>query len=427
MSEPFCIALCRHCEVDGDWSAAMNDDFLHRIRVEPPPGFLARLKSRLDLQPPPTSPASRFSRLRNLAVTLLLSGSVFAITLLILNRGGPDNSVNTEPKQAPRKDDAVITPGSTASAKSAAPAKPTPARTSAKETAVNYTAITTKSLEPYLSHLTDTYFKVRGRASKIVATDSASDALKELCAKEGAAKSEQPRPSIALVARRLTQSESDTCARNAGHISETAVGYQALMLARSKLYGAFGLTPAEIFLALASKVPDPSHPDQLMPNPNTVWSDVNATLEREPIEVIGPSRSSVIGLALREILLETGCRSLPSMAAAKECPDLRSDGVYTEVENSRDIALMLQTKPNAIGILPPGNAAPLVLIPIGGVPPSSQAISNSTYPGSRPLYLYSSNAAWGPTTSYITDTLYFWSSGFDLQRIAVIVPNGNKP
>ena len=41
----------------------MNDDFLHRIRVEPPAGFMARLKARLDHQLPPASPAPRRSLL----------------------------------------------------------------------------------------------------------------------------------------------------------------------------------------------------------------------------------------------------------------------------------------------------------------------------------------------------------------------------
>src|SRR5438477_12856539 len=95
MSEPSCIASYRRCEADGERSAAMNDEFLHRIRVEPPAEFLARLKSRLDLQPPPT-PARQHSTLGRILLGLLLTGSVFAITLFILSRGTPDASVNTE-------------------------------------------------------------------------------------------------------------------------------------------------------------------------------------------------------------------------------------------------------------------------------------------------------------------------------------------
>src|SRR5437868_632701 len=97
MSEPFCIASYRRCEVDGNRSAAMNDDFLHRIRTEPPPDFLARLKSRLDLQPPPTT-TRKHSTLIRLITGLLLTGGVFAITLFFLNRGAPNTAVNMDPK-----------------------------------------------------------------------------------------------------------------------------------------------------------------------------------------------------------------------------------------------------------------------------------------------------------------------------------------
>src|SRR6187402_3426561 len=103
MSELSCIASCKRCEVDGDWSAIMNDDFLHRIRVEPPPKFLARLKSRLDLQPPPTTRARARPFLRALAIALF-AGAVFAVTFLALNHTEPETTATIEKPtpQSPR-------------------------------------------------------------------------------------------------------------------------------------------------------------------------------------------------------------------------------------------------------------------------------------------------------------------------------------
>jgi phosphate transport system substrate-binding protein len=227
----------------------------------------------------------------------------------------------------------------------------------------------------------------------------------------------------------MTPSDSDTCARNVGGTSETAVGHQALVLARSKLYGTFNLTPAELFMALAAEVPDPARPDQLIPNPNTTWNDINGALEREPIEIIGPERSSIVGMALREILLEDGCRSIPSLANVKECPGLRSDGAYTEVTNPYDIAQQLQIKPNALGIVPYGTtqyAATVVISPIAGVIPSMKNIANGTYPGARSLYLYMNNFSGGkPTTDYISAALPYDS--FNLQSFAIIPPERSQP
>jgi ABC-type phosphate transport system substrate-binding protein len=403
----------------------MNDEFLHKIRVEPPPEFLARLKSRLDLQPPPTTPRKHSTRAK-LVAGLLLCGGVFAMTLLMLNRGTPDTAVNSEPTV--QQEPVAPTPASTASAKSA-PVTAKETRSVKKEIPPNFTTITSKSLQPYMSHLTDTYFKPRGKVTRMVVTDSPTETLAQWCRDLAPSKTGQPGLVIALVARHMTPSDSDACVRNVGGTSETAVGYQALVLARSKLYGTFNLTPAELFMALAADVPDPARPDQLIPNPNTTWNDINGALEREPIEIIGPERSSIVGLALREILLEDGCRSIPSLANVKECPGLRSDGAYTEVTNPYDIAQQLQIKPNALGIVPYGTtqyAATVVIGPLAGVIPSMKNIANGTYPGARSLYLYMNSFSGGkPTTDYISAALP--NDSFNLQQLAIIPPERSQP
>src|SRR5258708_29352723 len=62
----------------------MNDDFLHRLRKEPPPGFLAELKDKLDRQSAPARPR-RLSFSRGLFVGLLLATTAFAVTSLSIN------------------------------------------------------------------------------------------------------------------------------------------------------------------------------------------------------------------------------------------------------------------------------------------------------------------------------------------------------
>jgi phosphate transport system substrate-binding protein len=157
-------------------------------------------------------------------------------------------------------------------------------------------------------------------------------------------------------------------------------------------------------------------------------SDVNGALEREPIEILGPDRSSMAGLALREILLESGCRSIPALANVKECPDLRSDNAYSEVTNSYDIAQQLQTKPNAIGIVTFGStqyAASVEVGPIAGVIPSMKTIANGTYPGARSLYLYMNTFGGGkPMLDYIEAALP--NDPYNLQRLAIIPPERSQ-
>jgi phosphate transport system substrate-binding protein len=403
----------------------MNDEFLHQIRVEPPPDFVKRLKARLDLQPPPTT-ARKHSTLVRLVMGLLVSGGVFAITLFILNRGTPDASVNTEVR--PQQEPVVTTNETKASSKRAPLANDTKAKAVKKEIPPNFTAMTSKSLQPYLSYLTDTYFKPKGKVIKMVTTESPIETFAQWCRSLAPGKSDQAGVIIALVTRQMPVSDSDICTRNAGGVGATSVGYQALVQARSKLYGTFNLTPTELFLALAAEVPDPARPGQLIPNPNTMWSDVNGALEREPIEILGPDRSSMAGLALREILLENGCRSIPALADVKECPDLRSDSAYTEVTNPYDIAQQLQTRPNAVGIVPFGAtqyAASVEVGPIAGVIPSMKTISTGTYPGARALYIYMNAFSGGkPTLDYLSAALP--ADPYNLQRLAIIPPERSQ-
>src|SRR5687767_7311281 len=62
----------------------MNDEFLYRLRTDPPPEFAARLKARLDLLPRPSFFATR-SLVRPFIVALLVGGSVLAVTWLATN------------------------------------------------------------------------------------------------------------------------------------------------------------------------------------------------------------------------------------------------------------------------------------------------------------------------------------------------------
>ena len=63
----------------------MNDDFLHRLRREPPPGFLAELKDKLERQSAPAARPRRLSFSRGLVVGLLLATTAFAVTSLSIN------------------------------------------------------------------------------------------------------------------------------------------------------------------------------------------------------------------------------------------------------------------------------------------------------------------------------------------------------
>jgi phosphate transport system substrate-binding protein len=424
----------------------MNDDFLHRIRVEPPAGFMASLKTRLDRQLPPAATAPRRSLLRVLVFGLFFGGSVFAISLLTVN-GLPDfarNLVQTRhqdskvdatgnsPAAARSPSGSLIAPAHLAQPSADAPSSAGKAADSSRNTGVPGPAnsaaptaqsipggsstgprqvvslITPKTLQEYIKSLADSVGRGGAFAVSVTATDSSSDALTQLCGTSRSAGSASVL-TVASVPRRITRAEYEVCTRNLGSIAEVQLAHQAIVLTRSRLYGALALSPSDIFLALAAEIPDPVHPEVLISNPNTTWDRVNGAFNNEPIEVFGPPAQSTTGIAFREILFEAGCNSFPTIAALKQtdaaryervCRTFRKDGAYAEMpeEVPFDIFQTLQTHPNAVGVLGyrlfqsfryyPQGTETLTTSPIGGVEPTRETISAGTYPGSRILYLY---------------------------------------
>ena len=423
----------------------MNDDFLHRIRVEPPAGFMASLKARLDRQLPPAAAAPRRSLLRVLLFGLLFGGSVFAISLLSVNglpdfartlvqirhpdakstaaaaghpgasphspagsgltsfpaRQGPAEGSEPAGKQL----DLPRSTGSPGPANSTAPTAQSIAGAASTSPRQVINLVTSKTLQAYIELRTAGFGHANGPFRpdvSVTATDGAAEALAQFCSK-GAAGGNKPSPDIAAVPRRITQAEYEVCTRNIGGIAEVQVERQAIVLARSKLYGTLALSEKDLFLALAAEIPDPEHPGTFISNPNTTWDS------GEPIEVFGPRAQSTTGVAFRQILLEAGCNSLPAIAALKQtdsaryeqvCTTIRKDGAYVEIpeELPYDTLQTLQSHPNAIGVLGYGQQRMvgsifhinymLVTVPIGGVEPTPEAIANGSYPGARTLYVY---------------------------------------
>jgi ABC-type phosphate transport system substrate-binding protein len=401
----------------------MNDDFLHRIRTEPPPDFLARLKARLDLQPTPAAAAPVGSTLKKVLLGLLLSGCVFAMTLMLLNRREPEAPAPL-PANSQQQTEVKATPGKQDTAPKTTETKP-PQVDRVVDTGPTilappaYSYMTIDSLVPYLKLLLGS----NPRAPAVVSAESTSDAIAQFCRP---LKPNDATPLFALVTRRMTSSEVDTCAHNLGKVVESNKIHQAIVLVRSKLYGELNLTPTDIFLALSAEVPDAAQPGALIPNPNKMWSDIDSSLEREPIEFYGPESSSPAGMAFREIIFEAGCRAVTT---AEHCPKLRKDGVYVVAAPSPpDMLLKLQTKPDAIGILAYGNeflnASELMTISIQGVKPTLETINNESYPGTRSLYRYINEEAGSPPARFLVGP---GLNRMQYERFAIIPPERSQP
>ena len=212
-------------------------------------------------------------------------------------------------------------------------------------------------------------------------------------------------PDITNASRAMKASEYETCQTNGVKaITEVKIGFDGIVLAESKAGKRMDLTLKDIFLALAKDVPDAS--GKLVPNPNKTWKDVNPSLPKTKIEVLGPPPTSGTRDAFAELAMEGGCNAFPELKALKKtdekkhkavCQAIREDGAYVEAgENDNLIVQKLQANPKAIGIFGYSfleqNEDKIQGAKVGGVSPTYESISDGSYPISRSLYFYVKDA-----------------------------------
>jgi phosphate transport system substrate-binding protein len=210
-------------------------------------------------------------------------------------------------------------------------------------------------------------------------------------------------PDVANASRRIKAGEVETCAKNGVmDIVEVKVGYDGLTIANAKSAPVYRLTPKDVYLALAKRVPDPANPQELIANPYKTWRQVNKALPDVKIEVLGPPPTSGTRDSFAELILESGCGQYAWIKALKDvdekrfkqvCHSIREDGHYVEAgENDNLIVQKLVTNPNALGVFGYSfleeNLDKLRGSLINGVEPNFENIASGKYPASRAMFIY---------------------------------------
>ncbi|MBC2665556.1 substrate-binding domain-containing protein [Novosphingobium flavum] len=228
--------------------------------------------------------------------------------------------------------------------------------------------------------------------SPIIESTGTGAGMKLFCAGVGA-----QYPDIENASRRIKKSEFEECAKNGvDKIAEIQVGLDGIAFAEAASGpSAFALTREDIYKALAAN-------PYGKPNTAKLWSDVNPKLPKEPIMVYGPPSTSGTRDAMKELIMAKGCDENAEMKALKDsdaekhdkiCTEVRGDGAYVDMgENDNLIVQKLEANPAAVGIFGYSyleeNADKLRGLTINGVVPTYQSISDFSYPGARPLYIY---------------------------------------
>lgn len=203
-------------------------------------------------------------------------------------------------------------------------------------------------------------------------------------------------PDMTNASRRIKESELSDCHSNgATEVVEFPVGIDGLALIESAGGEPMQLTLRDLYAALAAR---PFGEEQTA----QTWRDVNPSLPATRIRVLGPPPTSGTRDSLNELFLEVGCASDPRMKALKKenedqyketCTKIREDGVFVEAgENDNLLVQKVSTDPNALGVLGYSflaeNRDKVRAVPINGVTPNDETISNLSYPGARKIFIY---------------------------------------
>lgn len=239
-------------------------------------------------------------------------------------------------------------------------------------------------------------------------------------------------PDIEDASRRMKKSEFDDCVKNGvKDIVEIQVGLDGVAFAEGSQGPGVALTPEDVYKALA-KTP--------FGKPNTAksWKDVNPALPDEPILVYGPPSTSGTRDALKELILTRGCESDPAMKALKDsdkakhdaiCGEVREDGAYVDAgENDNLIVQKIEANPKAIGIFGYSyleeNKGRIKGLTMKGVEPTYATISDFSYPGARPLYIYVKKAhlkAIPGLQAFVTEWSKLWGKDGALAKLGMVV------
>lgn len=243
-----------------------------------------------------------------------------------------------------------------------------------------------------------------GRGGKfktpVVESTGTGGGMKLFCAGVGEA-----HPDFTNASRRMKKSEFDECQKNGvKEITEIKIGFDGIAVAHSKASPDFGLSLAQLWLALAKEVPVGG---KFVANPHRTWSDIDPKLPKTKIEVIGPPPTSGTRDSFVELGLEAGCMKVEAVAAIKDakertrvCHTIREDGAFIEAgENDNLIVQKLKANPDAIGVFGYSffdqNRDALKLVALDGVLGEYDNIASGKYPMSRSMYVYVKNAHLG--------------------------------
>src|SRR5690606_37210302 len=236
---------------------------------------------------------------------------------------------------------------------------------------------------PYTQAVSEQFAAMTGGAAPAVESTGTGGGMQIFCGGVG-----PDHPDITGASRAMKQSDFELCQQNAvDSVTEVLIGFDGLSVAHAQSATDMDLTKAQLFQGLAAAV---EVDGEIVANPYTNWSEIDASLPDMPIAVFGPPPSSGTRDAFVELVMLEGCEEFEAIAALEEdamedtCSRMRQDGPFIEAgENDNLIVQRLNADPNALGIFGYSflyeNSDTLKAVAIDGVAPSTETIADASY------------------------------------------------
>lgn len=241
---------------------------------------------------------------------------------------------------------------------------------------------------PFASYVTEEFGALTNYPTPVIESTGSGGGIRLFCNGVG-----EGTPDIVNVSRRMKLSELERCEENGvTDITEAKIGSDGIVLGLAATNEPIDLTLEQIFLAVAAQVPVDG---ELVDNPYTNWSDIDASLPDRAISIYGPPSTSGTRDAFEELVMEAASAEM-DIYGEEGYTDIRTDGVYIDAgENDNLIVQRLAEDTGAFGILGYSflveNPDTIMGATIGGVEPEVEAISSGEYPVARSLWFYLKN------------------------------------
>ena len=241
---------------------------------------------------------------------------------------------------------------------------------------------------PFASYVTEEFGALTNYPTPVIESTGSGGGIRLFCNGVG-----EGTPDITNASRRMKPSELERCEENGvTDVTEAKIGSDGIVLGLAATNEPIDLTLEQIFLAVAAQVPVDG---ELVDNPYTNWSDIDASLPDRAISIYGPPSTSGTRDAFEELVMEAASSEM-DIYGEEGYTDIRTDGVYIDAgENDNLIVQRLAEDTGAFGIFGYSflveNPDTIMGATIGGVEPEVEAISSGEYPVARSLWFYLKN------------------------------------